>query len=57
LVVVYIVVGILINKFVRKPEDGTLTPNKEFWKDLPGYIKVCAFFLWCSNKRLPKVSP
>jgi len=40
LVVIYIVAGILVNKFVRKPEDGTLAPNKEFWKDLPGYIKV-----------------
>ena len=40
LVVIYIVGGIIINKFVRKPEDGTLVPNKEFWKGLPGYVKV-----------------
>ncbi|XP_066919936.1 uncharacterized protein [Clytia hemisphaerica] len=38
--VVYIVGGILINKYVRKVDESTsLCPNAEFWKVLPGYIK------------------
>ena len=40
LVVVYFVGGILVNKYVRKIEEGSLVPNSEFWKALPSYIKV-----------------
>ena len=32
--------GILINKYVRKVEKGDEFPNKNFWKDFPGLVKV-----------------
>eukprot|EP00111_Clytia_hemisphaerica_P009524 TCONS_00027924-protein len=39
LIIVYMVSGILINKYVRKVEKGDEFPNKNFWKDFPGLIK------------------
>ena len=39
-VIAYMVGGIIINKYARKVEKGDEFPNKNFWKELPGYIKV-----------------
>ena len=40
LVIIYLIGGVLINKYIRKVEQGNEIPNKGFWKDLPGLIKV-----------------
>ena len=37
--------GIIINKYARKVEKGDEFPNKNFWKELPGYIKVNTYLL------------
>lgn len=39
-IVVYLIGGILINKYVRKTEKADLIPNKNFWKDFPVLAKV-----------------
>ena len=61
--IVYMVGGIIINKYARKVEKGDEFPNKNFWKELPGYIKVSItkldlsdekqriWILSCKNKR------
>jgi len=45
LLIVYLVAGILINKYVRKVEAGeSVVPNHSFWSALPGYVKDgCSF--------------
>jgi len=45
LVVVYIVAGIILNKFVRHQSGLDLIPNFEFWKSLPGLVKDGVFFI------------
>ncbi|XP_077979001.1 uncharacterized protein LOC144434424 [Glandiceps talaboti] len=39
LVIVYIIVGVLVMKFVKHEEGVELIPNKGFWVSLPGLIK------------------
>ncbi|XP_070565871.1 uncharacterized protein [Ptychodera flava] len=39
LVIVYLIGGVLIMKFVKKETGSDLIPNKGFWVSLPGYIK------------------
>ena len=41
--VLYFVIGIIVNKFVRHKESD-LIPNSEFWGSLPGLIKVRNYF-------------
>jgi len=43
LIVIYIICGLLINKFALKME-GSLFPNVGFWKALPGYFMVWILF-------------
>jgi len=38
-IVVYIVGGILVNKYARKIEGSSLFPNHSFWTAFPGYVK------------------
>jgi len=44
LVVVYLVVGILWNKFREEKEGVDLLPNVEFWTSVPGLVKDGAVF-------------
>ena len=37
----YILVGILVNKYGRNIEGREVLPNYSFWTDLPNLIKVC----------------
>jgi len=37
--VAYLVIGVIVNKFVRKKEGPEMIPNHEFWSSLPGLIK------------------
>ncbi|XP_006819098.1 uncharacterized protein LOC102807910 [Saccoglossus kowalevskii] len=39
LVVVYLIGGILFNKFIRHAEGSDVIPNKQFWAALPALIK------------------
>lgn len=41
IVVIYLVVGVLVNKFVRGATGAELIPNRSFWAELPSLIKVC----------------
>lgn len=36
----YIVGGIIFQKFVRKASGKEIIPNVGFWTSLPGYLKV-----------------
>ena len=42
IIVVYIICGILINKYVRHIEGKEAFPNYLFWIDFPFLVKVCA---------------
>ncbi|XP_065053220.1 uncharacterized protein LOC135682309 [Rhopilema esculentum] len=44
LVVVYLIGGVLINKFVRHEENSELFPNKTFWKGFPVLVKDGCIF-------------
>jgi len=45
---VYIIGGILLNKYARHIEGKEAFPNYSFWTDLPSLIKVCKSYsvLW-----------
>jgi len=36
----YIVLGVVVSKFVLKREGKEIFPNYSFWTSLPGYSKV-----------------
>jgi len=40
LVILYLVVGVIIMKTVKKAEGANLIPNVDFWKSLPSVVKV-----------------
>lgn len=39
LITVYVIGGIVINKYLRKFEGESYLPNKSFWKDFPSLVK------------------
>ena len=40
---VYLVAGILFNKFHREQTGVDMVPNVDFWKSLPGLAKVSSY--------------
>jgi len=40
MVVVYLIAGVLILKFVKKEEGINLIPNRTIWVKIPGLVKV-----------------
>ncbi|CAH1238356.1 M6PR [Branchiostoma lanceolatum] len=47
-VCIYIVAGVLINKFAREREGRDVVPHLTFWSTLPGLIKDGFLFTWAS---------
>lgn len=49
-IIVYLVGGVLVLRYWRGASGVELIPNFEFWKSLPGLVKVCSDFqlLECS---------
>jgi len=45
-VVVYLVGGVLVNRYVRHKEGPDLLPNREFWIMLPGLVKDGCYFTY-----------
>ncbi len=43
---VYIIGGVLYNKFAKGAKGVELIPNIEFWKELPGLVRVRTFTLY-----------
>lgn len=50
---VYVMVGMIVNKFVRHQEGAAIFPNSEFWGGLPSLVKVCR----CSCTRVLSRTP
>jgi hypothetical protein len=46
LLVLYLIGGVVYNKFVAHKEGKELIPNVEFWTALPGYVKDGHLFVW-----------
>jgi len=44
--VLYLIVGILINKFSRMKNGREVIPNVTFWISLPGLVAVSTLELW-----------
>ncbi|XP_078573465.1 uncharacterized protein LOC144860198 [Branchiostoma floridae x Branchiostoma japonicum] len=47
-VCIYIVAGVLINKYAREREGRDIIPHMAFWGSLPGLIKDGFLFVWAS---------
>jgi hypothetical protein len=41
----YVIVGCIVNKFVRHQEGAAIFPNSEFWGGLPGLVKDGFMFI------------
>eukprot|EP01120_Amphizonella_sp_Union-15-10_P016807 TRINITY_DN908_c0_g1_i1.p1 TRINITY_DN908_c0_g1~~TRINITY_DN908_c0_g1_i1.p1 ORF type:complete len:253 (+),score=39.12 TRINITY_DN908_c0_g1_i1:55-813(+) len=52
-ITVYIIAGVLFNKFKKGESGMALVPNVEFWTKLPGLVKDGAVFLF-NRGRLPQ---
>eukprot|EP01084_Bolivina_argentea_P088085 159028_1 len=46
LIIIYLVAGLLVNKFVRKQEGLEIIPNWNIWKNIPGAIIGAPKYLW-----------
>lgn len=52
--VVYVVGGVLINRFVRQVREfPEILPNYAFWASLPGLMRDGALFVWSKIRRRP----
>lgn len=44
--IIYVIGGLLINKYVRHKEGSEIVPNRDFWKDVPSLIKDGSMFTY-----------
>ena len=44
--VTYMIVGVIVKKFVFKSEGMEVIPNHSFWADLPGLVKDGAVYFF-----------
>jgi len=52
---IYVIAGVLVNKFKFEKEGIEMVPNIEFWKEVPGYISDGV--MWTKEKVMNVVSP
>eukprot|EP01120_Amphizonella_sp_Union-15-10_P007373 TRINITY_DN247_c0_g1_i1.p1 TRINITY_DN247_c0_g1~~TRINITY_DN247_c0_g1_i1.p1 ORF type:complete len:252 (-),score=41.39 TRINITY_DN247_c0_g1_i1:74-829(-) len=49
-IILYLLVGVIVNKVVRKQEGAEVIPNWEFWRGLPGMVRDGTLFIFRCGK-------